>query len=371
MTALTEDQDTQIGSYAERLFTTGLAALEATTINVGRQLGLYTALAERGPCPPEALAEHAGIDSRYAREWLEQQAVAGWIDVDPATIAGDPGSRCYSLSAAAQECLLRPESLASVGPLFDFLPSIATVLPAVLDAFRTGSGVPYADYGIHDVQGDFNRPGHLHLLAREWLPAIPGLADRLNGDPPARVAEIGCGEGWAAIAIARAWPELTVKGFDLDDASISAARKHAADAGVANRVRFEVADVTAPPDSLGAGGAYDLVLAFEMIHDLARPQAALATMRHLVAPAGVCLVADENVAEHFEAPTDNPMERLFFAASVLHCLPVGMADAPSEATGTVMRPTTLRRYASEAGFSSVEVLPIHHDMFRFYRLIAE
>jgi 2-polyprenyl-3-methyl-5-hydroxy-6-metoxy-1,4-benzoquinol methylase len=149
----------------------------------------------------------------------------------------------------------------------------------------------------------------------------------------------------------------------------SAARKNA-DAGVADRVRFEVADVTATPDSLGAGGAYDLVLAFEMIHDLARPQAALATMRHLVAPAGVCLVADENVAEHFEAPTDNPTERLFFAASVLHCLPVGMADAPSEATGTVVRPRTLRRYASEAGFSDVEVLPIHHDMFRFYRLVA-
>jgi 2-polyprenyl-3-methyl-5-hydroxy-6-metoxy-1,4-benzoquinol methylase len=370
MTDLTNEPGTQIAGYAERLFTTGLAALEAATITVGRELGLYLALAERGPCPPQALAERAGIDSRYAREWLEQQAVAGWIHIDPTTISADPGARRYSLSAAAQECLLRPESLASVGPLFDFLPSIGATLPAVLEAFRTGRGVPYADYGIHDVQGDFNRPAHLQLLAGEWLPTIPGLAARLKEEPPARVADIGCGEGWAAVGIAQAWPAGRVDGFDLDDASISAARKHAADAGVADRVHFEVADVTGTPQSLGPGGAYDLVLAFEMIHDLARPQAALAMMRHLVACSGVCLVADENVAEQFEAPTDNPMERLFFAASVLHCLPVGMADAPSEATGTVMRPATLRRYASEAGFADVEVLPIEHDMFRFYRLVV-
>jgi 2-polyprenyl-3-methyl-5-hydroxy-6-metoxy-1,4-benzoquinol methylase len=371
MTDTSDDLGQQIGGYADRLFTTGLAALEAATIAIGRQLGLYGALAERGPLTPPELAAAAGIDARYAREWLEQQAVAGWIDIDESTVAADPDDRRYALSTAANECLLTPESLASVGPLFDFVPAVGATLPAVVDAFRTGGGVAYADYAVHDAQGDFNRPVHLNLLAGEWLPSVPGLVDTLAAEEPARVAEIGCGEGWAAIAIARAWPRVRVDGFDLDEASIAAARKHAADAGVADRVRFEVADVTTGPESLGATEPYDLVLAFEMIHDLANPQAALSTMRHLAGRGGVCLVVDENAAETFEAPADNPVERLFYAASVLHCLPVGMADAPSARTGTVMRPATLRRYAEEAGFARVDVLPIEHEMFRFYRLDTE
>jgi 2-polyprenyl-3-methyl-5-hydroxy-6-metoxy-1,4-benzoquinol methylase len=115
-------------------------------------------------------------------------------------------------------------------------------------------------------------------------------------------------------------------------------------------------------------GSYDLVLAFEMIHDLARPVGALRNLRALGNPDAVVFVMDEKAAEVFEAATENPIERLLYAASVLHCLPVGMADAPSAGTGTVMRPSTFRRYATEAGFTTVEVLPIEHPMFRFYRL---
>jgi SAM-dependent methyltransferase len=362
-----EELEAQIGAYAERLFGTGLAAFEATIIALGRQLGLYPALAERGPSTAAELAEATAIDPRYAREWLEQQAVAGWIDV--AGDAGeDPEHRRYALSPAGQECLLRPESLASVGPLFDFVAAVGPILPAVADAFRTGGGVPYADYGIHDAQGDFNRPVFVNLLTTEWLPALPGFAERLASAAPPAVVEIGCGEGWAAIAIATAWPNVRVDAYDLDDASIAAARQHATDAGVSDRVRFEVADVT-NPDAFPAD-AYDLVLAFEMIHDLARPQQALATMRRMGTADAAYLVVDERVAEQFEAPTENPIERLFYAASVLHCLPVGMADKPSAGTGTVMRPDTLRRYATDAGFTDLDVLPIEHDLFRLYRLVA-
>jgi 2-polyprenyl-3-methyl-5-hydroxy-6-metoxy-1,4-benzoquinol methylase len=226
--------------------------------------------------------------------------------------------------------------------------------------------VPYADYAIHDAQGDFNRPAFVQLLTTEWIPAIPGLAEHLAAGP-ARVAEIGCGEGWAAISIARAWPRVEVDGFDNDEASIAAARKHAAEAGVGDQVRFEVADVTGGLIGRGAG-TYDAVLAFEMVHDLARPVDALATMRRLGRPDAVHLVMDERAADAFEAPTENPVERLLYAASVLHCLPVGMVEEGSAGTGTVMRADVLRSYAAAAGFASVEVLPIEHDMFRFYRL---
>jgi 2-polyprenyl-3-methyl-5-hydroxy-6-metoxy-1,4-benzoquinol methylase len=245
------------------------------------------------------------------------------------------------------------------------VPALGRVLPALVDAFRTGAGVPYADYAIHDAQGDFNRPAFLTLLPSQWLPAVHGLVDRLTR-PGARVAEIGCGEGWAAIGIAQAFPTVHVDGFDLDEASVAAARKHAANAGVADRVRFEVADVTR---DLGVqAGGYDLVLALEMIHDLARPREALATMRALGAPDAVVLVMDENAAESFEPSTENPVERLLYAFSVLHCLPVGRVEAESAATGTVMRLSTFNDYAVDAGFSEVEVLPIEHDLFRFYRL---
>ena len=360
-----QNLEAEIGAYAGRLFETGLAALEAVTVALGRELGLYEHLAAGDGVTAIELANAAGIDPRYAREWLEQQAAAGLIGVQ--TGQDDPEQRRFSLSPAAQECLLRPESLASMGPLLDLLPVVGRVFPALIDAFRTGAGIPYADYAIHDAQGDFNRSAFLNLLASDWLPAVPGLAERLAAGP-ARVAEIGCGEGWAAIAIARAWPQVEVDGFDNDEASLVAAREHATAAGVSDRVRFQVLDVTRELPT--RAGTYDLVLAVEMIHDLARPQAALTTMRRLGKPDASHLVVDEKVAERFEAPTDNPIERLFYAASVLHCLPVGRSESPSAATGTVMRPATLHGYATEAGFSSVEILPIEHDLFRFYHLVG-
>lgn len=261
--------EAEIGAYAGRLFETGLAALEAVTISLGRELGLYEHLAAGEGATSLGLADVAGIHPRYAREWLEQQAAAGLIVLQ--ANANDPDERCYGLSPAAQECVLRPESLASVGPLLDLLPSIGRVFPTLVDAFRTGDGIPYADYAIHDAQGDFNRPAFLNLLASDWLPAVPGVADRPAAGP-ARVAEIGCGEGWAAIAIARAWPEVEVDGFDNDEASIAAARKHAAESGVGDRVRFKLVDVTGDLPATIETGSYDIVLAFEMIHDLAGTQ---------------------------------------------------------------------------------------------------
>lgn len=358
-----EDIEAQVGAFAEQLFGLGLGAFEAVTVTLGRRLGLYHALADHGPCTAAGLARAAGIDERYAREWLEQQAVAGIIAVDDP--APGPDERRYQLPLAAAICLNDPESLASMGPLFDFLNSLVTVLPALENAFRDGTGVPYAAYGIHDVQGDFNRPAFQHLLVGDWLARVPGLTERL-ARPGARVAEIGSGEGWAAIAIAQAFPGVRVEGFDLDDASVAAARRHAAEAGVSDRVVFEVADVARTEDF---EGGHDVVLAFEMVHDLARPVDALATMRRLGGPDATYLVMDEAVAEEFEAPTENPVERLFYCASVLHCLPAGRAEQPSAATGTMMRPATLRGYAEQAGFAGIDVLPIEHDLFRFYALV--
>jgi SAM-dependent methyltransferase len=216
---------------------------------------------------------------------------------------------------------------------------------------------------MREAQAAQNRPIFRALLGTEWLPRIADVHGRLRADPPARVADVGCGAGWSSIAIAEAYPTVLVDGFDLDEASIAAARANAAEHGVADRARFDVRDITDP----GLTDRYDLVAGFEMLHDLARPVEALAAMRRLLTDDGTVLIVDERVAETFTAPGD-ALERLFYGFSTLCCLPTGMADQPSAATGTVMRPATLRSYAHTAGFGDVTILPIEHDLFRFYHL---
>jgi SAM-dependent methyltransferase len=185
---------------------------------------------------------------------------------------------------------------------------------------------------------------------------------RLSAEPPARVADIGCGAGWSSIGIAKAYPLVRVDGFDLDEASVALAQANAAEHGVSDRVTFQVRDVADPE----LAGQYDLVVGFEMLHDLARPVEALGVMRGLLNDGGAVIIMDERVAERFHAPGDE-LERLYYGFSTLCCLPAGLAEQPSAGTGTVMRPATFRQYALDAGFRDVEILPIQHELFRFYR----
>jgi 2-polyprenyl-3-methyl-5-hydroxy-6-metoxy-1,4-benzoquinol methylase len=364
---LTTDPGQVAEALAGRLFEAGLGALELTCVYLGAQLGLYRELSGSGGLTAAELADRAGVDTRYVREWCEQQAAAGVLTVD--RLDAPPDARRFSLPAGSEAVLLEEDSPAYVVPLGGLVESIGRVFPALRRAYRDGTGVPYADYGFQDGQAAFNRPVFTGPLVRDWLPSLPDVHARLTAG--GRVAELGCGQGWAAVSMARAYPGLRVDGFDADDASVAAARSLASEAGVADRVRFEVVDVAGRAlgnrYDLDPYGRYDVVFAFEMLHDLARPVDALRTARRLVNGRGPVIVMDERAGETFTAPAD-PIERLFYSASVLHSLPVGRCERGSAATGTVMRPDTLRRYAAEAGFASVEVLPIEHDMFRFYRL---
>jgi 2-polyprenyl-3-methyl-5-hydroxy-6-metoxy-1,4-benzoquinol methylase len=352
--------DDQIQAFADQIFASTLGAMELTVANFGRRLGLYETLrAAGGPLTPAALAERAGLDVRYAREWLEHQAVSGVLRVEG---DGDTGERLYSLPEAHAIALLDEEHPAYVGALADLPPIIARTLDAVTDAFRTGAGVPFAAYGLHDMQAGFTRPMFASSLVSEWIPALPDVQARLAAGEPLRIADFGCGEGWAAIYVAEAYPNVTVHGYDLDDASIAVARRNAAERGVADRVAFEVRDVADP----AFAETYDLVFACEVVHDLSDPVTVLRAMRRAT-PEGAVLIIDENADEHF-APTGDPIQRLLYAFSILHCLPAGRDAEHSAATGTVMRPDTLRAYAGEAEFSRVDVLPVEHPMFRFYRL---
>lgn len=350
----------EIESFAGRLFQDGLAALEVLTVHIGSRLGLYRILAERGASSAADVAAVAGISDRYAREWLEQQAAAGILKIDDDDAPAE--QRPFTLPAAHAHVLLEEDSEAYMVPLADGAAAAYGWVPMLLEAFRTGAGIAYPAFAVDGIQAAFSRPSFKNHLVQSWLPALPDVHRKLL-EGTARICEIGCGQGVAAVTIAEAFPGVRIDAFDRDDASIAAARKHAADAGVADRVRFEVRDVTA----LEPSGDYDLVWCVEVIHDAADPVGILTAMRALRAPTGAVLVVDERVPDRFEAPAD-ALQRLLYAFSLVHCLPAGMADTPSAATGTVMRPSTLRRYAIDAGFGDVTTLPVEHPQLALYRL---
>jgi len=358
------EADKQTEAFAGRLFEATLGAGEILTIYLGTRLGLYDSLAGDGAATAAQLSARAGIAPRYAREWLEQQASAGILLVDDS--AGDPESRVFSLPPGHVPVLCAPEHPAYVGPPMSLLVGgMAGVMPLLLDAYRSGDGVPYAAYGtdFRDAQSAFNRPGYTNDLVTWFETGLPDVHRRLSQAPPAWIADVACGTGWSAINFARWYPDVLVDGLDLDEASIADARRNLAGTDLGDRVRFEVRDAGDPR----LAATYDLVTIFEALHDMSRPAEVLSAARALRADGGTVVVVDERTADTYTAPGDE-MERFFYVASVLHCLPVGMAEQPSAGTGTVMRTETVRRYAAEAGFESVDVLDIEHPMFRFYRL---
>jgi SAM-dependent methyltransferase len=340
-----------------------MGGIEVMCVYVGDQLGLYRALAEAGPQRSADLAGAAGVHERYAREWLEQQAMSGIVEVDDERLAAE--DRRYSLPPAHAEVLLGETSLAFQAPMAQLVVACARPLEALLDAFRTGGGVPYASYGrdLHEGQARSTRPLFENLLAQEWLPAIPDLHQRLLSDPPARVADVACGLGYSSQAMARGYPNVLIDGIDLDEASIVRARALLSESDVAERVDFHHRDAA----SLEFAGRYQLVTIFEALHDMAHPAAVLRTLRGMLAEDGRVLIGDERTAERFSLEAGD-LERVLYGFSVLHCLPVGMTEPDSAGTGTVMRPHVVHAYATEAGFSDIQVLPIEHDQLRFYLL---
>ena len=311
---------------------------------------------------PAELASATGIHERYAREWLEQQAAAGILTVEAA--AAEHSRRRYVLPAGHVEPLLEPESPYSIAPFCKSFVAISGAMPKLLDAFRSGGPVPWSEFGrdMIEAQGDFNRPWLVGSFGTEHLPSIPDLHERLSIGG-ARVADVACGVGWAAISLALAYPNVTVDGFDLDEPSIEIARANAQDAGVADRVTFTAGDAA----DVALEETYHLATVIESIHDLSQPVAVLASIRRMLKPDGTLIVADERTEDAFTAPAGET-ERMFYAYSVLCCLPAAMDDETSAATGTVMRTSTFEGYARAAGFDGVEVLPIEHDFLRFYRL---
>jgi SAM-dependent methyltransferase len=318
-------------------FVTDLAATHASgSVVIGHRLGLYTALA-RGPATPAELAERTGCHVRYLTEWLRGQAAGGYVTYDPAT--GE-----FSLTEEQAFCLADPN-----GPNLPaaFLISLGMLRsePQLSEAFRTGEG-----FGWHQHHDDvfvgcdaFFRPGYVAELVPNWIPALEGVDAKLTEG--ARVADVGCGLGSSSVLLAQAYPRTTVVGSDYHAESIGLARKNAAEAGVADRVTFEVATA-----QTFTGTGYDLVTMFDCLHDMGDPLSAARRVRESLAPDGTWLLVEPYAADDI-ADNLNPVGRLYYSASTFLCVPNGLSQPGGYALGAQAGEAAIRDLVTEAGFT--------------------
>jgi len=350
-------------ALVERLFAATIGSLEVASVHIGGRLGFYRALADGGDADPGELAARTGCAERYVREWLEQQAVAGFLTVEDPDV--EPEARLYRLPVEHRAVLVDGDDLNYLAPLTSLAVDVMLPMEQLLNAFRSGAGVPFEAYGpdLVDAIGAINRPQFVNLIG-EWLAAIPEVDARLRATPTARVGDVAAGTAQSSIAIAKAYPQVSVDAIDVDAISVERAGATITSAGLDGRIRPVLHDVGVGD----LGGPYDLVTIFEALHDMNHPVDALRTVRASLAVGGSVVIADERVADRFDPPGDE-IERLNYGFSITHCLAVGLLDDDSAGTGTVMRPDIVRAYATEAGFARVDVLPIEHDFWRFYRLV--
>lgn len=343
-------------TFAERVFASALGAVEIYSMHIGDRLGFYRVLAS-GAKTSADLAASTGVAERYVREWLEQQATYGILEVDL-----DRQAPVFSLPEPHSQVLTDELNGSYLAPLARMLTTAGEKMALLLDAYRSGEGVSWEMYGqdMRESQADMNRPFFENDLA--GLFAGFGPVHDLMSRPGAKVADIGCGAGWSTLALARAYPEATFHGYDIDLPSIEMATQNAIAAGLADRVTFSSDDIAELPPESG----YDVVVAFETIHDMAQPVQVLSSVRKMISDEGLVVIMDEAVGDVFTGKGDE-IEKLMYGFSILICLPDGLSSQPSAGTGTVMRPSTLRGYGEAAGFTGFRSLG-EAGFFRFYEL---
>lgn len=321
-----------------KLLTDMAATAGLQMIDIGLRTGLWKAMAGAGELTPSEVATRSGVAEAYAREWLRHQAASGYVRYDPAT-------QRFQLPDAVAVVLADDTQSGMVGGFAGMLAAMATDRSLVEEAFRTGGGVGWHQRSSEHWHGmdRATRAEVVPALVSQWIPALDGVAKRLESG--ASVADVGCGYGSALIALAEAYPKSRFLGFDYHDASIAHARKGAAQAGVADRVLFEVADATSFP-----GSGYDLILFIDAFHDLGDPVGALRHARTSLADDGVVLLAEFAVEDRLE---DNftPMGRLLYASSALVCTPNAISQGAADPLGSAPGAARLTEVAAQGGFS--------------------
>jgi 2-polyprenyl-3-methyl-5-hydroxy-6-metoxy-1,4-benzoquinol methylase len=314
------------------------AALHASTVVIGDKLGLYRALADIGPTDAVTLADSTDCDSRLVQEWLDAQYVSGYCHFSARTAS-------YWLSPEQAAVLADPTSPVFLVGSMTIAASTAKDEDKIRDAFRTGNGLGWHEHH-HDLFHGTERlfkPGYAANLVSQWIPALEGVGEKLTRG--CSVADLACGHGASSIVLARAYPHSTITGCDSHVASIDVARKRAAEAGVADRVRFEVAAAQEFP-----GAGYDLVCVFDALHDMGDPPGAARHIRKAIAPDGTWLLVEPMAGDCLDDNV-NPVGRIFYAASTFICTPAAQAQPGGYALGSQVPDATLAELAADAGFS--------------------
>ncbi len=314
------------------------AVMHAATIVVGDQLGLYKALAKGPPMTAEALATRTETDPRYLREWLSAQAASGYVQYDPATAH-------FSMSEEQAFALAEEGSPAFIPGAFQIAVAQFKAIPRIAQALRTGLGVGWHEHDSALFHGTerFFRPGYAANLVSQWLPTLNGMEQRLRAG--ARVADVGCGHGASTLIMAQAYPTSSFVGYDYHEPSIAHASSAAKQAGVADRVRFEVATAKTFP-----GRDYDLVTVFDCLHDMGDPVGASAHVRQSLRDDGSWMIVEPYAGDRLEDNL-NPVGRLFYAASTFICTPASRSQEVGRCLGAQAGEARLKEVVTQGGFT--------------------
>ncbi|MFL5244359.1 MAG: class I SAM-dependent methyltransferase [Gemmataceae bacterium] len=313
------------------------AGMSAALVLLGDKLGLYKALAKSGPLTPAELAQRTGTTERYVREWLNNQAAGGYVNYDAATAK-------YALSEEQAAALADESSPAFLPGAFQVIAAIFQAQPKITERFRSGKGLGWHEHdpGLFEGTERFFRPNYIGNLVKNWIPALDGIEKKLKQG--ARMADVGCGLGASTILMAKAFPNSQFFGFDYHEGSIALAQKRAQEAGVAERVTFDVAKSTDYP-----GKEYDLVAHFDCLHDMGDPVGAARHVHETLNKDGVWMIVEPFAADKVE-DNHNPVGRVFYAASTMVCVPASLAyNGP--ALGAQAGEARLREVVKAGGFT--------------------
>lgn len=335
--AATIDMDALMGFVFRAVDEVG-ATLNCALVVLGDKLGWYRAMAASGPTTPTRLAEDTGTDEHYTREWLNAQAAGGFVRYDPA-------DGRYTLPAEHVVALTDETSPAFLPGFFQIALGTVSDTERIVQAARNGAGCGWHEHNsdVHDGCERFFRPGYHANLVSTWLPALGDVVPRL--EQGASIADIGCGHGASSILMAQAFPRSTVLGADYHAASIEVARSRAEEAGVADRVRFDVAAAQSFP-----GSGYDLVTTFDALHDMGDPVGAARRVFDALAEDGVWMIVEPMAGDRIE-DNFNPVGRAYYAFSTLLCTPASLAQEVGLAIGTQAGPARIRDITTAAGFT--------------------
>jgi 2-polyprenyl-3-methyl-5-hydroxy-6-metoxy-1,4-benzoquinol methylase len=314
------------------------ATLNAALVVMGDRLGLYRGLAGAGGLTPAELAQRTGTAERYVREWLNAQAAGGYVTYDA-------DSETYSLPPEQTVALTDPDSPAFLPGFFQIALGSVTDSPRIIEAARAGDGIGWHEHthDVHEGCERFFRPSYNASLVADWLPSLDGVVEKLARG--AKVADIGCGHGASTILMAQAFPNSTFIGSDYHAGSIATARRRAEEAGVVDRVQFQIA-----PAAGYEGTAYDLVTMFDCLHDMGDPVGAARHVRSTLAPDGTWMIVEPNAGDAVQDNL-NPIGRAYYGFSTLLCTPASLSQEVGLALGAQAGEARIRDVVTTAGFS--------------------